>query len=160
MWKYSAYNSYPDIILHDCFIEKAFVKDESLFFYFDKYGFWINKNNEQNPYNEILRTDESSLEFTNINEDDVDITIFEDIRIFNRLIMKKIKNITLKDFISKLNSKEWNYEFVNEYYGDNTVMFCGYISSTKGGYSSYMQIEIIYDDMIYYWNKIYEDRVW
>ncbi len=160
MWNYSTSNSYPNIILHDCIVEKIRIEETNLIFTFNDNGFWINKDNVHNPFGQILRTGRSELKVVNIDMDYTDINIFEKVRLFNKPILTKLKNISLNDFISKVNCGEWRFEFVNEYYAFHSAMFCGYLHSSKSSYSIYTQIEIMYDEIIYYWNKIYEDRTW
>ena len=54
----------------------------------------------------------------------------------------------------------WTFEFVDEYYGYQRAMFCGYIHTNRKPYLIEMQIEVYYEESQYNWNKIYKDRTW
>lgn len=158
MWNYTSKNSYPDIILHDCMIEKASYKDNNLRFLFDDSGFWIGKDNSDNPHKQILRTGQSEITFVNV--DTITIRIFDDVRLFNRTIFTKVKEVSVDTFSSQINSGNIKFEFVDEYYARWDAMFCGYMRFHNKPYFRYAQIEISCDEIIYCWNEIYKDRTW
>ena len=66
MWKYSEINAYPNIILHDCRIVKAWIENRDIVIEFDN-GFWILEDNKQNPFGKTLRTGKSEIRFINFD---------------------------------------------------------------------------------------------
>ena len=160
MWKYTSNNSYPDIILHDCKIERIRLDRQDMVFEFDDYGFWIAEGNTQNPFNKLLRTGKAELRLTNIDLDFLSMSVYNDLRFVWRKLFTTKKEIALDDFAAKINSGIWTFEFKDEYYGYKCAMFCGCIHTNKMLYLMDMQIEIPYEESQYSWNKIYEDRPW
>lgn len=160
MWEYSDTNGYPGIILHDCTVEDAVFEEGNLIFTFDESGFWISQDNRQNPYGKILRTGKAELKFVGVDVDFTSINLFKKVRFTNKTLFTKLNEISLKDFVSRMNRKEWGFEIVDEYYALHGAMFCGYIHSKENSFLEYMQFEITYKESSYHWNKIYEDRTW
>ena len=160
MWEFSSKNSYPNIILHDCIMEKIRIENHDIVFEFDDSGFWVGKDHPQNQFGEILRTDKSEVRLTNIQFVFSSIHIHNELRFANKLLLTKRDEISFDDFATKLTSGKWMFEFVDEYYGYNSAMFSGYIGKKKKPYFTHAQIEIYYEESLYYWNKIYPDRTW
>ena len=171
MWKYSSLNvdcdyennffgGYPDIILHDCIIKGIRIENQNIIFEFDEFGFWISKNHKDNPFDEILRTGLSELKLINVDFDFFSVYTDSKLPLVKGTLTRIKKNITLDEFIFKLNKGEWKFEFVDEYYAYKSAMFCGYIKQNKKNYSTYAQIEARYDSSEYFWNEIYRERTW
>ena len=160
MWEYTSKNSYPDISLHDCRIEGIRFENGDIVFEFDDNGFWVGKDHPENPFGEILRTGKAEMRLVSIDPDSFSVNMHEELRIAGGKTITTRNEITLNDFIKKIDSKKWQFEFVDEYYGYHRAMFCGYIVKDKEPYFTDAQIEIHYEESQYYWNKIHEDRTW
>ena len=160
MWTYTSKNSYPDIILHDCTIERVRLEKQDIVFEFNDRGFWITEDNTQNPFKKTLRTGKAELRLTNIDLNSLTINVYNELRFAWRKLFTTKKKTSLADFAAKINSGKWAFEFVDEYYGYKCAMFCGYIHTNKKPYLIEMQMEISYEESQYSWNKIYEDRTW
>ena len=160
MQEYTCENSYPNIILHDCTVEKVRLENRDVIFEFDNSGFWISKNHPQNPFGETLRTGKAELRLTNIDPDFLSLHIYYERRLAWKKLFTTRDEISLDDFAAKINSGEWTFEFVDEYYGCRRAMFGGYIHRNSKPYHIQMQIEVLYEQSRYSWNKIYEDRTW
>jgi len=160
MWGYTSKNSYPNIILHDCTIEKVRLEKQDIVFEFNDCGFWVAEDHPQNPFEEILRTDKAELRLTNVDLDFLSISRYRKLKIARKKLLTIRNEISLDDFVAKINSGEWAFEFVKEYYGYRCAMFCGYIHTDRKPYFIEMQIEVSYEESHYGWNKIYEDRTW
>lgn len=85
MWKYSAKNDYPNIILHDCRMTKLFVENKDIIFEFDDNGFWIVGNKKHNQFEETLRTDKSEILFINCDFGFTSIYLFKVFHLFKRM---------------------------------------------------------------------------
>ena len=160
MQEYTSENSNPNIILHDCTIEKCWIENRDIVFEFDNSGFWISKNHPQNPFGETLRTGRAELRLVNIDPDFISIHVFYERRLAGITLFTTRKNISYDDFAAKINSGVWTFEFVDEYYGCRRAMFSGYIHRQRKPYHIEMQIDVFYEQSRYSWDKIYEDRTW
>ena len=160
MQEYTCENSYPNIILHDCTVEKVRLENRDVIFEFDNSGFWISKNHPQNPFGETLRTGKAELRLTNIDPDFLSLHIYYERRLAGKKLFTTRDEISLDDFAAKINSGEWTFEFVDEYYGYRRAMFGGYIHRNRKPYHIEMQIAVLYEHSRYSWNKIHEDRTW
>ena len=160
MWEYSSKNSYPDISLHDCRIEGIRFENGDIVFELDDNGFWIGKDHPQNPFGKVLRTGKAEMRLVSIDPDCISINVHDELRIAGEKTIKIMKEILVNDFITKMNSKKWQFEFVDEYYGYHKAIFCGCIVKEKKPYFTGAQIGIHYEEIQYYWNKIHEDRTW
>jgi hypothetical protein len=156
----SCKNAYPNIILHDCIIEKVMIENEIITFEFDDSGFWIGADNPQNPYQKILRTDKAEVKFTDCDLDFSSVRVFKQKRFIRKTIFTTANNISLYDFASLINSGKYRFEFVDEYYASRSAMFGGYLRTERKPYHVECQLEMRYTDMIYSWNRICEDRPW
>ena len=160
MWEYTSKNSYPNISLHDCRIEGIRLEDQDVIFEFDDNGFWIGRDHPQNLFGETLRTDNAELRLINIDSDLLFINIHNKLRFAKIKLFTIRKKVSLEDFIAKVNSGKWKFEFVDEYYGYHRAMFCGCLLTNRKPYLIDAQIEVYYEESQYYWNKIYPDRTW
>ena len=160
MWEYTSNNSYPDIILHDCTIERVQLEAQDIVFTFDNNGFWITKGHPQNPFGDTLRTDCSELRLTNVDLDFSSVSVYREWRFAKKQLFTARQTLSFDEFAARINSGMWTFEFVDEYYGYHRAMFCGYIHSNKKPYLIEAQIEAHYEESRYSWNKIHEDRTW
>ena len=158
MWGCTSKNSYPSIILHDCTVESVRLEKQDIVFTFGDGGFWISKEHPQNPFGEILRTGQAELRLTNIDLDFLSISVYHERCFAGRRAFTTRQKLSFDDFAAKINSGMWAFEFVDEYYGYRSAMFCGYAHANRKPYLLEMQIEVYYEESQYYWNKIYEDR--
>lgn len=160
MWKYSAKNAYPGIILHDCRIIKVRIDGRDLVFEFDDSGFWVLEDNKQNPFGKTLRTDRSEVRFTNYDAASVQIYIFKRFYLFGKLILTKRVEVGLDEFALEINRGKWQYECVDELYAWRRACFNGYVWLDRRPYHYECQINLFFDEMLYSWNKICEDKPW
>ena len=158
MWKFSSENDYPNIILHDCKIIKVDIENNDLVFQFDNRGFWANSSNPHNSFGKILRTDESEVRF--INCDVEGLYLFKKFRLLRKPLLISRKELSLKEFASKINNGDWKFEFIVETYAWQEAIFIGSIHSKIKPYRYECQLHLSFETMIYSWNNIYEDRPW
>jgi len=162
MWKHISKGTQKQIILHDCFLNKVRFENNDLVFEFDDSGFWVCPSHPNNPYETAYGAGKSELRLTNVDLCS-DLILFNKFRFLSGLFNKALHSrteVSLQTFASKINIGEWKYEFVDEYYSNNGVMFCGYIYPVKNSNSIYTQMEILFDENIYYWNDIDMNRPW
>lgn len=160
MWKYTAINDYPNISLHDCHIVKVHIDLSDIVFEFNDKGFWIMENNSQNPFKKTLRTDKSEVRFRGIDVDSTRIYLFKTYHLFKKAVLTRRIELTLEQFAKKINNGEWEFEFVDELYAWSRAGFDGYVWFNKKPYEYECQIRLFFNEMIYSWNKICEDRPW
>ena len=155
--KYKSIDTYPNIILHDCYATAITVIDENLNLEFAD-GFWIVGNSKYNSHEETLRTDLSHLQFTNCDFEDINISLFKDYRLFRNSLFTIKKNLSLEELYTKVNSGQWNLEFIEEYYAYSSALFQCAIHTEYKPYYYDCQIEIgRYDEMVYYWDNLRSD---
>ena len=63
-------------------------------------------------------------------------------------------------FATQINNGRWQFEFVDELYAWHTAVFNGWLWFDKKPYHLECQLQLSFEDMIYSWNKIWEDRSW
>jgi hypothetical protein len=160
LWKYNVKNAYPNIILHDCRIIKAWIDNCDIVFEFDDSGFWICEDNKDNPFGKTLRTDKSEIRFTKYDADAVHIYIFKTFHLFGKSIFTKRIEVGLDKFIAQINCGNWQFECVDELYAWSRVGFNGYVWLRKRPYHYECQLNLFFDEMSYSWNKICEDKPW
>lgn len=160
MWKYNVKNAYPGIILHDCRIVKVWKDNCDIVLEFDNNGFWIVGDNKDNPFGKTLRTDKSEIRFANYEADDVQIYIFKTFHLFGKSILTKRIEVPLDKFITGINGGKWQFECVDELYAWNRACFKGYVWLGKRPYHYECQINLFFNEMVYSWNKICEDKPW
>lgn len=157
MWKYSDKNDKEGITLHDSFVNKACINKGDLFLDFED-GFWICYNNPLNPHGETCRTGLSRVVFRNCEIEK--IYIYREFRILNKTILTRRSMISADALIKNINGKKWKLEFIEEYYANKSGWFnCSIRNNGKPFYLE-CQLELFFDDMEYYWNKICADRSW
>jgi len=146
MWKFKSSYKYGAISLHDCKITNIIKHGSNIELHFED-GFWLSCENSQNPYKKTLRTGESCLILINANCEDV---IFNGIR------------FSWDEFCENINSKQWNFECITECYREGKSVYAGWIWTEKGVYRPNPDCHLwfTFEEMIYNWNDIREDRVW
>lgn len=157
MWKYSAINDYNNISLHDSSAVNASIENNDITLTFED-GFWILKTNNKNPYKKTLRTDQSQILFHKIGFSFSNIYLFKELEVFRKKIYTRRIKISFEEFCRKIDSGEWEFEFVDEAYGYNRAVFDGFVYTKNRHYSTECQITLSYKEMIYSWNEIREDR--
>lgn len=160
MWKYSSKNDYPNIILHDCHVTKISVENKDIILEFDDYGFWMIENNKHNPFGKTLRTDKSEIRFVNCQLDSISIYIFKVFHLFRKPVLTNRIEIPLENLMYQINSGKWRFEFIDEYYACNEALFNGWIRFDKKPYHMECQLQLLFEDMKYSWNRICEDKPW
>ncbi len=160
MWKYSTKNDYPIIILHDCCIENITIDGHNIVFDFDENGFWVSGNSKYNSDEKTLRTDKSEVQFTNCDFDFIRIYIYNTYRIFGKPFFTRRIELPLKKLSTLINSRKWQFEFIDELYAWHEAFFIGLLRSKSKPYHIECQIHFSYEDMLYCWNKVCEDRPW
>jgi len=143
MWKYDAINEQSTISLHDCRITHIDEQNGNISFSFMD-GFWIVETNAQNPFQKTLRTEDGAkLTLTNAN--------------CVMVVMEK-KIIRWHDFWQKINGGEWQFECIHENYTAGQVKYDGWIWFKEKPCHRNSSLKLNYDDAIYQWNEIREDR--
>ena len=160
MWKFTSENGYPDISLHDCVIERVRLDGKDAVFTFNDSGFWVGKHHPQNPFGELLRTDKAELRLENIDTDSFSFFIHKNRRFAGKRLFTTRKELSFASFAAKINSRQWTFEFVDEYYGYHRAMFCGLVRTAKSPYLIDTQMQLSYTKSRYYWNAIHQDRTW
>ena len=160
MWKFTSENGYPNISLHDCIIERVRFDGKDIVFTFDDMGFWVGKNHPQNPFGELLRTDKAELRLENAVADSFSVSLHKKWRFARKNLLTTQKVLSLAVFAAKINSRQWTFEFVDEYYGYHRALFCGVVRAAKAPYLIDAQMEVQYEKSRYCWNAIHEDRPW
>ena len=160
MWKYASKNSHPNINLHDCTVKGMRLEERDIVFAFDDQGFWVGKEHPQNPFGQSLRTGEAELRLMNVDADFTSISVYHKHSFAKREMFTTRRQLSLEDFVAKINSGMWTFEFVDEYYGYRRTMFCGYVHADKKPYLIETQIEVFYEESRYSWNEIFKDRTW
>lgn len=157
MWKHRENNSDKIISLHDCRATRMIVESDSLFLEYED-GFWCLPTNKNNSSDNAFRTDLSQIEISKFEIQN--IYLFNEKRLFGRLISTKRIDISLEMLTQKINSGQWQLEFLYEYHGFNEVLYHCWIWMNKKPYHKECQITIMYNDIKYLWNNICEDKPW
>ena len=160
MYQYTDTNSYPNISLSDCRIEKVRLEKRDIIFEFDDMGFWVNDTHPQNPYKALLRTDKSELRLANVDPRFTFINYHEEVSLAGKKLFTKRVEVSMGEFISKINSGRCTLYVTDEYYGVRRVIICGDLFMDTPPHAVDAQIEVFYEESRYYWNKICEDRTW
>ena len=160
MYQYTDTNSHPYISLSDCRIEKIRLENRDIIFEFDDMGFWFTDSHPQNPYKTLLRTDKSEVRFVNVDPRFTFINYHAEVYLAEKKLLTKRIEVSMGEFISKINNRRWTLYVTDEYYGVRRVIICGSLFRDAPPYAADVQIEVYYQESRYYWNKICEDRTW
>ena len=160
MYKYTDTNSFPNISLSDCRIEKVRLENRDVIFELDDDGFWLTDAHPQNPHKQLLRTDKSELRLVNADPDFTSISYHEDICFAGKKLFTKRVEVSMGDFMSNINSGRWNLYVVDEHYGYRRVIMCCQLFTNKRPYAADVQIQAFFKESRYSWNKICEDIPW
>lgn len=139
---------------------KVAVDNKDIIFEFDDNGFWVIENNKHNPFGKTLRTDKSELRFVNCDSDFTSIYIFKVFYLFRKPVLTNRIEISLEDLTSQINSGKWQFEFIDELYAWDKAEFNGWLWFGKKPYHMECQLQLSFEDMLYSWNKICEDKPW
>jgi hypothetical protein len=158
LWNYTSKNDWENMSLHDCRIMKISILDTDTVFEFNDNGFWITETNNQNPYKRTLRTEKSQLTLTNCHC--ITLKITERQWLLSKFLRNKKVHIPWLDLCSKINANEYQFEFINEIHQKGLVRYEGILHSNNEPYSLNCQLKFRFDEMVYGWNKIDENKPW
>lgn len=147
-WRNSELNKYPDIILHDCFVDEIQPINDNLVLTFSKYGFFkIIK--EKNNY---FRTKGGEIVVQGCLVEECSTSIVKTYQQTEQGFADLVFDIEVSDFIQKVNTKEWKLEIVEEFYASNACLFKGMIHSKQENMWCY--IKLFYKSLEYQWNEV------
>ncbi len=159
MWRYTVENRFDNITLHDCVASKIYIKDDDFIFEFED-GFWIGNKCEYNPHVKVLKTSAAQVQLC--AADEIDFCYFKKpVFSFFKSHDKRIC-VEFDEVIEKVNSGEWQLEFLYEYSCDKLMLFECYLWMVKKdkrkGYQA--QLKAYIPDYKLCWNEICPDREW
>ncbi len=159
MWKNTIENAYEHISLHDCVVNLVEHNENSFSFTLDN-GFWIMPDSKYNPYNETLRTDQSKIRFIDLDKEISAFYVLKRHYLFRKYLYTTIKQLKFETLFQKINSKEWEMEFYDQYHTSQRNLFFGSINTKKKIGALDFQLNLDCNKMEYCWNYICPDKKW
>lgn len=141
---------YPNVILSDCVITKISLNDIGVVVGFSAYGF-IKKEDD----NKYYRTDGAEIVIEGLDMDNISIKEIRTQQLSEELYFDSMYDISTKDFCEKINSKEWKFEVVEEFYSTGGAMYIGQIRNGNKPFWCYIKIR--YTNLRYLWNNVRYD---
>jgi hypothetical protein len=140
------------ISLNDCTVNDISQENDDVIFEFNE-GFWLLQKDEQNGLTSRARTDKSTLRFTNVNLEAIDIYMFKPIKLSGiRINTVRIK-IKFPIFCGRINRGDWQFIFKDEVYDEMRAVFDGYIYSKLKRHYRKCQIVIENEGTVYSWDN-------
>ena len=143
-------------ILHDCIPQQAYFQNCKLGFEFNN-GFGVMPDHPENHFCEVARTDFSKVEYSLLDGDEYDVTVYVfEKTFFGKIIRKKWK---IQKLIDGINNSKCQLEFLYRYsQGNGFNIFKCMLKFNNKRIPKECWMEITSLDVKYYWNKIYRDR--
>ena len=126
-------NISSDISLSDAIVCEITNCKNDITVNFSEHGGFFKKDKNNGKY---YRTSESSL-------------------IYEGKYCETIKDISLCDFLSNINSGEYTFEFVEEYYNSGKALFIGYVKKDDDHF--WCHIKLSCGDIVCYWKELKYD---
>lgn len=156
MWNVSEKFDPEKMTLHDCIATKIEIDGQDLLIDFPD-GIWLMGKTKLNPNEETMRTDAARLRFENFELDS--LFLYKEFRLFRKTLFTRRVDVDLDTLMRKINSGEWELEFLYTYRCYRWRLYNSCIWRKKGCVLE-SQLTIECDDVIVCWNKICTDRVW
>jgi len=147
-YTYSQINAYPSVSLHDCRANRLNLNSERLEFTFD-IGFTLTPQTELNAQNRCVDTGRAALVFTGA---EAEFYLYREHRLFRRTVVTTRKTLSMNQLADKLNSGEWELEFIHEYFGYNSAFYACCIWQKCKPWSIECQLDIYCKQIEYFWN--------
>ncbi len=143
--------------IHDCYAEKVYFNDGVLSFVFPN-GFWVTNEHLLNRSENIVRTDEASVDFTIMDEefDGISIHIFK--KQNERTAIRE--EWGTENFINAVNHGEFKVEFIDCYKTNQYLLFKCQVRFDRKPYYEECEIILHTDKAVYNWNSLRYDCTW
>lgn len=161
MWKYTEFDAYDSISLHDCRAHIIKINGSDLIFDFLD-GFWITPVSKHIDHDRPLKTGPAQLCFHGIFEDapfDA-IDLFKTMRIFGKPIICRRLQPDHPIFLKMFQTGKYELEFITEYHASIFSLYQCWIWKKNSGVDAECQFEITAKSIEYRWNEILYDRGW
>ena len=145
---------YPYIYLHDSVIEKIEYDEKNssiTIFCEDENGFKVKKDGKG------YRAKNARIEIILAEETDIDyefVSMVRYIPVFRKWALTRYKEMTLRDFIKKINSKKIQAEIVDEFYNGYSVYY-----KVSTGLRKKCSFTISYKDIRYLYDGIQNESL-
>lgn len=145
-------NAYPEVILSDCRIAHIQVENSDIQVCFADGGFVVHDANSKKSF----RTNEGVMLIEGCEIDDISIKEVRTQRLTEGEYFETMYEIDSREFLKKVNAKEWRFEFTEEFYSIGCGLYIGRVSSEDGRF--WCHIKLYFKNLIYMWDKIRYDR--
>ncbi len=159
MWKNCVESAHEHISLHDCVVNYVEFSDDVLSLTLNE-GFWMLADSKYNSCGETVRTDKSTINFIEFDEQMSVLYLFKRHYIFGKRLCTTRKKVELKKVYEKINKGEWELEFNEQYHSFHRTLFFGGVTTKKKIWEFEFQMVIDCDKIEYCWNNICPDRKW
>lgn len=145
-------NISSDISLSDAIVCEITNCKNDITVNFSEHGGFFKKDKNNGKY---YRTSESSLILKDCNIDDISIKEIRMHKISEGLYCETMMDISLCDFLSNINSGEYTFEFVEEFYNSGKALFIGYVKKDDDHF--WCHIKLSCGDIVCYWKELKYD---
>jgi len=161
MWKYTEFDAYNTISLHDCKAASITIEGSDLIFDFPD-GFWITPASNHIDHDRPIKTGPAQLCIHGIFEEapfDA-IHIYETIRIFGKPILCRRLRPDHSKFLKMFQTGNYDLEFISDYHTPIASLYQCWIWKKNSGVYAECQFELTSKSIEYRWNEIRYDRQW
>ena len=156
MWKYTEYNAYNEISLHDCRASAITLHGSDVVFDFPD-GFWLTPISNYNHSSEPVKTGQSQLcfrgVFAEVPFDAIDI--YKTMRIFGKSILCRRCQPESSNFLKVFQNERYELEFITEYHAPISSLYQCWMWRKNSDVYRECQFEITADSIEYRWNDIH-----
>ena len=147
------------ITLHDCRADTISLSENTLTFHFSD-GFWISSEHAHNHLGQTVRTDPAEVRFR-LCEDEMCGDVVK-LHVFTEKKHGKAirKTWNLKKLMKKINSGQYQLEFMYVYKGYLTVLYDCLLWSKKKPWFRECELRIPTEHADFCWNNLLPDRQW
>ncbi len=141
----SGNNLYPQVILHDSYVNKIYYDKRKIVFEFEPYGYYVKSKDKYYGCNK------SKIIFDLKEDESYEIQLKKDICLFG-FVFTMVEDISIEKLKRKLDAGKIDIEFIYEYYALDSCFYEIMVHEKNVNKWGYLKLEIA--NIEYEWDKI------